>query len=108
MGYGRYFGLGAMIPPASPEATAYAGRSANARAAAFGTRPGHLDAAWDGMHGHFEGTYLSFETDRRPERLREAFPPGTLERLRGLKARHDPENVFRDNFNIPPAERRLG
>ena len=100
MGYGRYFGFGAMIPPATPEATAYAGRSANARAT-FGTSQERLDEAWDGMRGHFEGTYLSFETDRRPERLREAFPPGTLERLRELKARYDPENVFRDHFNTP-------
>jgi Berberine and berberine like len=47
--------------------------------------------------------YLSFDTDQRPERLNEAFPGQTLTRLRQLKARYDPSNVFNQNFPIPPA-----
>jgi hypothetical protein len=60
---------------------------------------------WDALAHHFEGLYISFETDLRPERLNDAFPPRTLERLRLLKARYDPDNVFRDNFNV--AQRAL-
>jgi FAD/FMN-containing dehydrogenase len=54
------------------------------------------------MYRHFRGVYLSFETDTRTERLGDAFPAATLERLRALKERYDPDNVFRDNFNIAP------
>ncbi len=61
-----------------------------------------MNAAWDEVYEHFGGLYLSFETDLRPERLGDAFPPTTIEHLRGQKSRYDPDNVFRDNFNIAP------
>jgi FAD/FMN-containing dehydrogenase len=54
------------------------------------------------MASHYTGLYLSFETDQRPERIGEAWPAGHLTRLRELKRRYDPDNVFRDNFNIDP------
>ena len=46
---------------------------------------------------------LSGDTDTRPERLHDAFPGPTLERLRRLKAVHDPDNVFNQNSPIAPA-----
>jgi FAD/FMN-containing dehydrogenase len=84
------------------DATAYAHRSANFSVVAFGASRDRLDAAWAELATHFRGLYLSFETDRRPERIAEAWPPATLSRLRALKKEYDPENVFRDNFNIDP------
>ncbi|ABG05994.1 FAD linked oxidase-like protein [Rubrobacter xylanophilus DSM 9941] len=98
--------VGGAVADVAPGATAYANRSANFHVTAFGASGERLDAAWEAMRPDFDGLYLSFDTDRRPERLREAFPPATLARLRELKARYDPGNLFDDNFNIPPAERR--
>lgn len=63
-----------------------------------------IDPQWERMRGQFRGIYLSFETDQSPERLAEAFPPATLARLRELKRRYDPANVFSDNFNLLPAD----
>ena len=61
-----------------------------------------MNALWDEISVHFKGLYLSFETDLRSVRLNDAFPPRTIERLRKLKILYDPDNVFRDNFNIAP------
>jgi alkanesulfonate monooxygenase SsuD/methylene tetrahydromethanopterin reductase-like flavin-dependent oxidoreductase (luciferase family) len=94
--------VGGAVSDVAPDATAYGNRMANFSMVAFGTSRERLIALWDTMAVHFKGTYLSFETDVRPERLGDAFPPPTLVRLRELKRRYDPNNVFRDNFNIAP------
>jgi FAD/FMN-containing dehydrogenase len=36
-------------------------------------------------------------------RAGEVYPPATLERLRQVKQRYDPTNVFHHNLNIEPA-----
>jgi FAD/FMN-containing dehydrogenase len=36
--------------------------------------------------------------------VREAYPGATWDRLRAVKARYDPENLFRRNQNVPPAD----
>ncbi|KAE8765770.1 LLM class flavin-dependent oxidoreductase [Georgenia thermotolerans] len=92
--------MGGAIGDVDPDATAFAHRSANFSVVAFGADRDRLDAIWDGMQRHFSGIYVSFETDRRPERVLEAYPPRTLERLREVKRRYDPGNVFRDNLAI--------
>lgn len=48
------------------------------------------------------GIYLNFIGDEGPERVRAAFGDD-YERLREIKARYDPGNVFAGNQNIPPA-----
>ena len=48
------------------------------------------------------GAYVAFMGDEGPERLREAYPGATWDRLQDLKARYDPTNVFRRNANVPP------
>ncbi len=49
------------------------------------------------------GAYVNFLGDDGAERIREAYPGGTWDRLTRIKARVDPDNVFRHNQNIPPA-----
>jgi alkanesulfonate monooxygenase SsuD/methylene tetrahydromethanopterin reductase-like flavin-dependent oxidoreductase (luciferase family) len=93
--------MGGAIAEVASDETAFAHRDAKFSVIAFGMDRVRLDAAWDTLVApHASGLYLSFETDQRPGRLEEAFPPATLARLRALKAEVDPENLFRDNFNV--------
>jgi hypothetical protein len=96
--------MGGAIADVPADATAFAHRSAAFQLAALGASERGLDAAFAPVRKHAEGLYLSFETDQGPERLRDAFPAATLERLRRLKRRYDPANLFHDNFNIDPGD----
>jgi hypothetical protein len=64
-------------------------------------------AAWNDMKSFSTGgTYINFLTeDEGPERIEAALGRG-LERLTEVKANWDPQNVFRTNRNIVPAEKR--
>ena len=99
--------VGGAVNDVAPQATAYAHRTQNfaLNAATGGSRRSRLDALWDELRPHLNGLYISFETDQRPERLHDAYPGETLTRLRRLKALYDPDNVFNQNFAIPPAHR---
>jgi FAD/FMN-containing dehydrogenase len=48
------------------------------------------------------GVYVNFLADEGPDRVREAYPGPTWDRLAGVKRRWDPDNLFRRNQNIPP------
>ncbi len=106
-GGGSYFfqirSMGGAVADVPADATAFANRSANFSVVAFGASQARLNGFWDRMSSQFDGLYLSFETDTRPERLREAFPEPALSRLRLLKEQYDPTNLFRDNFNVAPS-----
>ena len=49
--------------------------------------------------------YGNYAMDEPAERVRAAFGPERFERLARVKRRYDPDNVFRFNHNIPPADR---
>jgi FAD/FMN-containing dehydrogenase len=49
------------------------------------------------------GAYVNFLTDEGEAHLRSAYPPATLARLREVKDRYDPQNLFRRNHNIAPS-----
>jgi FAD/FMN-containing dehydrogenase len=50
------------------------------------------------------GAVLNFMgvEDTGTDRVRAAYAPDDFDRLRRIKAAHDPSNLFRVNFNIPP------
>ncbi|MEQ4306223.1 FAD-binding oxidoreductase [Plantactinospora sp. B6F1] len=95
--------MGGAIADTPADETAFAHRTPAFQVTAMGADQAALDVAWDRLAHHFDGLYLSFDTDLRPERLHDAFPPRVLDRLRDLKRRYDPDNLFRDNFNIDPS-----
>jgi FAD/FMN-containing dehydrogenase len=49
------------------------------------------------------GAYAGFLADEGQERVHQAYPDATWERLAEVKRRYDPTNLFRRNQNVPPA-----
>lgn len=94
--------VGGAVNDVPAEATAYAHRHQQlllTPVSAAGPGP-RFEAAWAPVHARTDGMYLSFESDHRPDALAEAFPPATLERLRAIKRRVDPDRVFTQNFDV--------
>ena len=51
-----------------------------------------------------DGTYINVLVEQDDARVRETYGP-KFDRLQRIKAKYDPDNVFRHNANIKPAER---
>jgi FAD/FMN-containing dehydrogenase len=60
---------------------------------------------WSALEPHHMNTvYVNFLMDEGSERVREAYGDERYDRLRELKRKYDPDNRFRMNQNIPPAD----
>ena len=104
--------LGGAMARVPAEATAFAHRSSRimVNVAAFyeGTEDRAAREAWV---NHFAaalrpgegGAYVGFLGEEGEERVREAYPESTWDRLAEVKRRYDSTNLFRHNQNIPPA-----
>jgi FAD/FMN-containing dehydrogenase len=92
--------VGGAIAEVAEDATAYPYRSANFSIAVLGSDPTAMDAAVDRLRPFAHGSYLSFDSSDRPERIEDAWTPEALARLRALKEEVDPTNRFRDNFSV--------
>ena len=57
----------------------------------------------DSSAGDDQGAYVNFLGDEGEAGVRAAYPGATWDRLREIKRRYDPDNLFRLNQNIPPA-----
>jgi hypothetical protein len=109
--------LGGAMARVPAEATAFAHRSSRimANVAAFYDDPEDrvVREAWvqefsGALRQSDAGAYIGFMADEGVERVRAAYPGATWERLRAVKARHDPGNLFRLNHNIPPGHAEEG
>jgi FAD/FMN-containing dehydrogenase len=104
--------LGGAMARVPVEATAFAHRQSRimANLAAFyeGPEDQAVREAWVGdfaaaLRQRDTGAYVGFINDEGPDRVRQAYPGTTWERLAAVKRRYDPTNLFRLNHNIPPA-----
>ncbi len=58
---------------------------------------------WERLRPEGEGVYVNFLEDEGRDRVHEAYPPATYDRLAAVKRRYDPANLFRFNQNVTPA-----
>jgi FAD/FMN-containing dehydrogenase len=105
-------GMGGAISNVSVDATAFAHRSQRYWFSAIGVwldpaedpapHNAWAEALWQQVRHERNGVYVNFLGREGDERIHEAYPGGTFDRLREIKRRYDPENVFKFNQNISP------
>ena len=104
--------LGGAIARVPADATAYAHREnrimVNVAAIAAGADDLPAHEAWviatvEALRQGGDGAYVNFVGDEGPERVRDAYPGATWDRLVAVKRKYDPTNLFRMNQNISPS-----
>jgi hypothetical protein len=109
--------LGGAMAHVPTEATAFAHRCSRimVNVAAFyeGPKDRAVREAWvadlaGALAQGDSGAYVGFLGNESEARVRDAYPGPTWDRLRAIKARYDPTNLFRLNQNIPPTIESTG
>ncbi len=105
--------LGGALARVPNDATAFSHRDRKlmVNVTAMYADPGETETheAWvsgisDALGKNGAGGYVGFLDDEDEGTLRAAYPGGNWDRLREVKRRYDPDNLFRLNHNIPPAD----
>lgn len=104
--------LGGAMARVPSDATAFAHRQSRimANLAALYEKPEEKEVHEEWVAEFFsslqqsdKGMYVNFVGDEGEAHVRAAYPNGTWERLRKVKAKYDPDNLFHLNQNISPA-----
>jgi FAD/FMN-containing dehydrogenase len=109
--------FGGAVARVDADATAYGERQAPfvLNAIAVSHEPGGLDTHVDWAQRFYAeiepsltgGAYINFLSAEGEERVRAAYGAAKFDRLRALKDRYDPTNLFHLNQNIPPSAAEL-
>jgi len=92
--------------------TAFGGRSAGytfnitaatATAEGFDQEREWVRNFWSALEAYHTSVYVNFLMEEGEERVRQAYGAQKYDRLKALKRRYDPDNLFRLNQNIEPA-----
>jgi FAD/FMN-containing dehydrogenase len=103
--------LGGACARVPADATAYAHRSSRIMgniAAVYSpeadasVQRGWVSTTIDALRQSDTGSYVNFLADEGADGVRSAYPEPTLSRLRDIKRRYDPNNLFHRNQNIRP------
>ncbi|RYE70875.1 MAG: hypothetical protein EOP19_32690 [Hyphomicrobiales bacterium] len=104
--------LGGAMARVPVEATAFAHRQSRTMVSFIGVTPDPADAPrqaeWaqtgiEAIAHDGDRVYVNFIVGDKVDRRGAAYPPATMARLRQIKRRYDPDNLFRLNQNIVPA-----
>ena len=103
---------GGAVARVGEDETAFHGRSAGhtfniggntTSAEGFADERAWVHRFWTALQPYHTSVYVNFLMDEGHERIRQAYGSAKYQRLRALKQKYDPSNVFRLNQNIPPA-----
>ena len=106
------FQLGGAVARVGEDETAFAGRTKGHSFNIGGITATHTGFAeerewarglWSALEPYHTSVYVNFLMDEGEEQIRYAYGGAKYERLKALKRRYDPDNLFRLNNNIPPA-----
>ncbi len=103
--------LGGAVARVGEEATAFNGRgvghtfninAATETADGFDEERDWVRDFWSALKPHHTSVYVNFLMEEGEERIRQAYGTQKYDRLKALKRKYDPGNLFRLNQNIPP------
>jgi FAD/FMN-containing dehydrogenase len=103
---------GGAVARVGEDETAFSGRDAGftynigastAAAEGFDEEREWVRNFWAALEPHFTTVYVNFLMDEGEDRVRQAYGAAKYDRLKALKRKYDPDNVFRINQNVPPA-----